>query len=83
MEENIENSQNENSTESVNFQSRIDLSQLQESIEKMRAEIGSVIVGQHKMIDQLLVAVLSNGHVLLEVVPAVAKTITAKLLAKT
>lgn len=83
MEENIENSQNENSTESVNFQSRIDLSQLQESIEKIRTEIGSVIVGQHKMIDQLLVAVLSNGHVLLEGVPGVAKTITAKLLAKT
>lgn len=83
MEENIENSQNENSVENVNFQSRIDLSQLQESIEKIRSEIGSVIVGQHKMIDQLLVAILSNGHVLLEGVPGVAKTITAKLLAKT
>ncbi|WDO14722.1 MoxR family ATPase [Flavobacterium sp. WW92] len=83
MEENIEHSQNENATENVNFQSRIDLSQLQESIEKIRTEIGSVIVGQHKMIDQLLVAILSNGHVLLEGVPGVAKTITAKLLAKT
>jgi MoxR-like ATPase len=40
-------------------------------------------VGQEKMIDQLLVAILSNGHVLLEGVPGVAKTITAKLLSKT
>ena len=45
--------------------------------------IPKVIVGQNKMIDQLLVAVLSNGHVLLEGVPGVAKTISAKLLAKT
>ena len=69
--------------ENVNFESRLDLSQLQESLLAIRAELGSVIVGQHKMIDQLLVAFLSNGHVLLEGVPGVAKTITAKLLAKT
>jgi MoxR-like ATPase len=45
--------------------------------------LGTVIVGQSKMIDQLLVAILANGHVLLEGVPGVAKTITAKLIAKT
>ncbi len=83
MEENIAHNPNENPIENVNFQSRIDLSQLQQSIEKIRSEISSVIVGQHKMIDQLLVAILSNGHVLLEGVPGVAKTITAKLVAKT
>ncbi|TPD73579.1 AAA family ATPase [Flavobacterium microcysteis] len=83
MEENIAHNPNENPIENVNFQSRIDLSQLQESIEKIRSEISGVIVGQHKMIDQLLVAILSNGHVLLEGVPGVAKTITAKLVAKT
>ncbi len=69
--------------ENLNFESRLDLSKLQESIATIKAELGSVIVGQHKMIDQLLVAILSNGHVLLEGVPGVAKTITAKLLAKT
>lgn len=69
--------------ENVNFESRLDLSRLQESILAIKAELGSVIVGQEKMIDQLLVAFLSNGHVLLEGVPGVAKTITAKLLAKT
>lgn len=70
-------------TENVNFESRINLAPLLESITTIRKELGTVIVGQEKMIDQLLVAILSNGHVLLEGVPGVAKTITAKLLAKT
>ena len=69
--------------ENVNFQSRLDLSELQQSIAAMKAELNTVIVGQEKMIDQLLVAFLSNGHILLEGVPGVAKTITAKLLAQT
>lgn len=69
--------------DNVNFESRIDLKPLQDSIQAIKQELNSVIVGQHKMIDQLLVAILSNGHVLLEGVPGVAKTITAKLLAKT
>ena len=73
----------ENSTENVNFQSRINLEPLLESINTIKQELGTVIVGQSKMIDQLLVAILSNGHVLLEGVPGVAKTITAKLLSKT
>ena len=81
----MENTENNNipENENVNFESRLDLSKLQESIQEIKAELGSVIVGQEKMIDQLLVAFLSNGHVLLEGVPGVAKTITAKLLAKT
>ena len=73
------NSENEN----VNFQSRLDLTSLTQSIAAMKAELNTVIVGQEKMIDQLLVAFLSNGHILLEGVPGVAKTITAKLLAQT
>lgn len=74
--------ESENSQD-INFETRLDLSPLQESISKIKHELGTVIVGQHKMIDQLLVAILSNGHVLLEGVPGVAKTITAKLLSKT
>jgi len=77
MENNIEENEN------VNFDSRIDLAPLQESLQKVRVEIAKVIVGQSKMIDQLLVAILANGHVLLEGVPGVAKTVTAKLLSKT
>jgi MoxR-like ATPase len=81
MENNLET--NNEQIENVNFESRINLQPLQESVAQVKAEIGKVIVGQSKMIDQLLVAVLSNGHVLLEGVPGVAKTISAKLLAKT
>ena len=80
MEENTTNNPIE---ENVNFESRLDLKPLQDSLVQIKHELGKVIVGQSKMIDQLLVAILSNGHVLLEGVPGVAKTITAKLLAKT
>jgi MoxR-like ATPase len=73
----------ESTNENVNFESRLNLEPLLASISAIKQEIGSVIVGQNKMIDQLLVAILSNGHVLLEGVPGVAKTITAKLLSKT
>lgn len=69
--------------QSSDFQARIDLSALQTSLNLVKTEIGKVIVGQENMIDHLLAALLSNGHVLIEGVPGVAKTITAKLLAKT
>ncbi len=65
------------------FETRIDLSALQTSLHSVKTEIGKVIVGQEKMVEHLLAALLSNGHVLIEGVPGVAKTITAKLLAKT
>ncbi|AQX87077.1 MoxR family ATPase [Elizabethkingia bruuniana] len=73
------------STESQNpeFQSRIDMTALKNSLDRVKSEINKVIVGQDSMIEHLLVALLSNGHVLIEGVPGVAKTITAKLLAKT
>jgi MoxR-like ATPase len=81
--ENIENIENTESNENLNFQSRLNLEPLRESIDKIKAEMETVIVGQHKMIDQLLVAILANGHVLIEGVPGVAKTMTAKIIAKT
>ena len=65
------------------FRARVDLSALQNSLNLVKNEIGKVIVGQENMIEHLLAALLSNGHVLIEGVPGVAKTITAKLLAKT
>ncbi|WDF47226.1 MoxR family ATPase [Chryseobacterium sp. KACC 21268] len=65
------------------FQSRLDMTDLRNNLERVKAEIGKVIIGQENMIEHLLVALLSNGHVLIEGVPGVAKTITAKLLAKT
>lgn len=50
--------------------------------ERVKAEIGQVIVGQEAMLDLLLVALFTGGHVLLEGVPGIAKTLAAKLLAK-
>jgi MoxR-like ATPase len=79
----MENTENFESQENVNFESRLNLEPLRESIEKIKAEMETVIVGQHKMIDQLLVSILANGHVLIEGVPGVAKTMTAKIIAKT
>lgn len=64
------------------FENRVDISHLSQSIEKIREEMAKVIVGQHRMIDQMIVALLANGHVLLEGVPGIAKTLTSKLLAK-
>ncbi|HEV3252692.1 MAG TPA: AAA family ATPase, partial [Puia sp.] len=63
--------------------SRTDLSNLQTTVQRVREEIAKVIVGQSQMIDLLLAAILADGHVLIEGVPGVAKTLTAKLLAKT
>jgi MoxR-like ATPase len=65
------------------FENRIDLSELQTVIQNIKAEIAQVIVGQEKMIELLLVALLADGHVLIEGIPGVAKTLTAKLIAKT
>jgi len=64
------------------FKSRVDLTELNESVKKIREEIGKVIVGQEQMVDLLITAILADGHVLIEGVPGVAKTLTAKLVSK-
>ena len=64
------------------FENRVDLTALSTSIGKIREEIGKIIVGQEKMIDLLITAILADGHVLIEGVPGVTKTLTAKLLSK-
>ncbi|MEY8848423.1 AAA family ATPase [Psychroserpens sp. XS_ASV72] len=66
----------------INFKNRIDLTELKEGIELIKGEISKVIVGQKEMIDMLIASILANGHSLIEGVPGVAKTISAKLLAK-
>ena len=50
-------------------------------IKTLRAEIGKVIVGQEHLVDRLLVGLLANGHVLLEGVPGLAKTMSVRTLA--
>lgn len=67
----------------ISFNSRLPLTELKQEIEAIKAELHKVIVGQEELIDLLLVAIISNGHVLIEGVPGLAKTLTAKLLAKT
>ena len=64
------------------FEQRTDLSHLQLAVDRLKQEIGKVIVGQDQMIELLLAAMLADGHVLIEGVPGVAKTLTAKLLSK-
>ncbi|KUF38280.1 MoxR family ATPase [Myroides marinus] len=72
-----------NTEENLHFESRLDLNLLQEKVQAIKTEIKKVIVGQDKTINQLIVALLANGHILLEGVPGVAKTLSAKLLAQT
>jgi len=64
------------------FEQRIDLSGLNRSVYEIKNEIGQVVIGQYKMIDLLLIGLLCDGHILIEGVPGVAKTLTAKLMAK-
>jgi len=64
------------------FHQRMDLTKLNESVNAIRDTIGKVIVGQHKMVDLMIAGLLSDGHILIEGVPGVAKTLSAKLLAK-
>ncbi len=69
--------------ESLKFNPRIDLGKLQEAVAQIKGQIGKVIIGQQHMIELLIISILADGHSLIEGVPGVAKTITAKLLAKT
>lgn len=65
-----------------NKEQRADLTLFAEKIEELRRQIASVVVGQQQTVDLLLTAILADGHVLLEGVPGVAKTLLAKLLAR-
>lgn len=65
------------------FETRIDLQPLQQATEDIKQELGKIIVGQQKVMDLLLTALFADGHVLLEGVPGVAKTLIAKLLSRT
>jgi MoxR-like ATPase len=56
---------------------------INEAINRVREEIQKVMIGQTEMVDLLLAALISKGHVLLEGVPGIAKTLAARLLAST
>jgi len=63
------------------MENKLNLSSLETAIHAIHREVGKVIVGQKEMVDLIICALLCNGHVLIEGVPGVAKTLTAKLIA--
>jgi MoxR-like ATPase len=62
---------------------RVKLDGLRAAADRIREEIGKVIVGQRDLVDLLIVSLLAGGHVLVEGVPGIAKTLTARLIAQT
>lgn len=62
---------------------RLDLSKIQVSVNIIKDELRKIIIGQEDFIDLLLASILASGHVLVEGVPGIAKTLTAKMMAKT
>ena len=64
------------------FKPRTDLTALNDAVVAIHSEIKKVIVGQDEMVKLILAALLADGHVLIEGVPGVAKTLTAKLVAR-
>ena len=81
MEEQNIHPKNEEHKE-LNFDARIPLEALKTSVEDLKSQLSKIIVGQTDFVELLIVGLLSNGHVLIEGVPGVAKTVTAKLFAK-
>ena len=67
----------------MELHTRIDFTELHNDVAQVKEEIGKVLVGQSKLVEQMIVAVLANGHILLEGVPGIAKTLSAKLLSRT
>ncbi|WP_158976270.1 MoxR family ATPase [Cellulophaga sp. L1A9] len=74
---------NETDLNDLNFDNRIPLDDLKNAVDAIKAELAKVIIGQENFIELLIVSLLVDGHVLIEGVPGIAKTVTAKLFAKT
>ncbi len=64
------------------FENRTDLTELNNAIMAIRSEVQKIIVGQDDMVKLILAALLADGHVLIEGVPGVAKTLAARLVAR-
>lgn len=64
------------------FEQRTDMGKLGNAVEQIKATLATIIVGQHDSIDLLVAGILADGHILIEGVPGVAKTLTAKLISK-
>ena len=70
-------------TDTFGFAPQLPLGGLRDSVNRVREAITNVLVGQEEALDLLLIALISDGHVLIEGAPGLAKTLTAKLLART
>lgn len=73
----------EETHDEIQFNNRIPLDELKQAVTEIKEQLGKVIIGQTDFIELLIVGLLANGHILIEGVPGIAKTITAKLFAKT
>lgn len=69
--------------EKFQFTSGLDLGFIREKVVQARAQAANFIIGQEEMIDLLLIGIFTNGHILLEGVPGIAKTLSSKVLSKT
>ena len=80
---------NESTTEVVEVtekfvpESRLKLQKFQDKVAAVKTETQKMVIGQHELVDQIILAIFAGGHVLLEGVPGIAKTLTAKVISKT
>jgi len=72
-----------NENNELNFDNRVPLEELRNTVEEIKKELSTIIVGQKDFIELLIISILADGHALIEGVPGIAKTVTAKLFAKT
>ncbi|MDX5320652.1 MAG: MoxR family ATPase [Bacteroidota bacterium] len=72
----------ENTMETNDFENRLNLEPIKVKVDALKGALGGVVIGQDALIHQLLIALLGRGHVLIEGVPGIAKTLVAKSLAK-
>ena len=77
----MENPEEQNNE--LHFNNRIPLDELKAAVNSIKTQLSKIIIGQEDFVELLIVSLLANGHVLIEGVPGIAKTITAKLFAKT
>lgn len=77
-----ENTTSSGENQDLNFSNRIPLEELKNAVFQLKEQMAKVIVGQQDFVELLIVGLLADGHVLIEGVPGIAKTVTAKLFAK-
>lgn len=80
-EQNLENEPRP--AEQPMFKQKLDLNPLRDNVNKIRDEFSKVVIGQQDLLDLMITCILAEGHILLEGVPGIAKTLSAKVIART